>query len=169
MIREKVDVVVGALNKVCNLLLGIVMVVMFIVLMLQIISRFVAFMPIPWSQDLITFLLVCSVFLGAGAATAKGKQIRLEFFVDLFPEKVTKIILCVADLVSIIFLVVITQQAIQMGQENIHTVMGGSLVAFGYYYMVVAFGCIVMICNFVMLILDRIAEITGKAGKEEIA
>ena len=169
MIREKVDVVVGALNKLCNLLLGIDMVVMFLVLMLQIVSRFVAFMPIPWSQDLITFLLVVSVFLGAGAATARGKQIRLEFFVDLFPEKVTKTILCVADLVAIIFLIVIVRQSFQMGMENIHTVMGGSLVAFGVYYFVVCFGSIVMICNFVMLILDRISEITGKAGKEEIA
>lgn len=57
MFRKTLKTAVGAFNKVCNLLLGIVMVAMFLVLLLQIISRFIAFIPLPWSQDLIVFLL----------------------------------------------------------------------------------------------------------------
>lgn len=105
MFRKTLKTAVGAFNKVCNLLLGIVMVAMFLVLLLQIISRFIAFVPLPWSQDLIVFLLICSVFLGACTATANNKQIRLEFFVDLLPKKLTKVILIIADLISIAFLV----------------------------------------------------------------
>ena len=52
MFRKTLKTAVGAFNKVCNLLLGIVMVAMFLVLLLQIISRFIAFIPLPWSQDL---------------------------------------------------------------------------------------------------------------------
>ena len=51
MFRKTLKTAVGAFNKVCNLLLGIVMVAMFLVLLLQIISRFIAFIPLPWSQD----------------------------------------------------------------------------------------------------------------------
>lgn len=90
MFRKTLKAAVGAFNKVCNLLLGIVMVAMFLVLLLQIISRFIAFVPLPWSQDLIVFLLICSVFLGACTATANNKQIRLEFFVDLLPKSSPK-------------------------------------------------------------------------------
>ena len=43
MFRKTLKTAVGAFNKVCNLLLGIVMVAMFLVLLLQIISRFIAF------------------------------------------------------------------------------------------------------------------------------
>ena len=49
MFRKTLKTAVGAFNKVCNLLLGIVMVAMFLVLLLQIISRFIAFIPLPWS------------------------------------------------------------------------------------------------------------------------
>lgn len=42
MFRKTLKTAVGAFNKVCNLLLGIVMVAMFLVLLLQIISRFIA-------------------------------------------------------------------------------------------------------------------------------
>ena len=51
MFRKTLKTAVGAFNKVCNLLLGIAMVAMFLVLLLQIISRFIAFVPLPWSQD----------------------------------------------------------------------------------------------------------------------
>lgn len=165
MVQNIIEKVAGGLNKICRLLLGIVMLALLLVLLLQIVSRFVAFMPIPWSQDMITFLLVCSVFLGAGAATANGKQIRLEFFIDRFPEKVTKTILCVADVISIAFLCVIFSQCMQMGAENITLKQGASLVPFGVYYYVVAFGCVVMIVNFIMLIANRIGSM--KSGAEE--
>ena len=49
MFRKTLKTAVGAFNKVCNLLLGIAMVAMFLVLLLQIISRFIAFVPLPWS------------------------------------------------------------------------------------------------------------------------
>ena len=123
MFRKTLKTAVGAVNKACNFLLGIVMVAMFLVLLLQIISRFISFVPLPWSQDLIVFLLVCSVFLGACTATANNKQIRLEFFVDLLPKKLTKVILIIADLISIAFLVVVTSQAFQMTGENMHVIV----------------------------------------------
>ena len=152
MFRKTLKTAVGAFNKVCNLLLGIVMVAMFLVLLLQIISRFIAFIPLPWSQDLIVFLLICSVFLGACTATANNKQIRLEFFVDLLPKKLTEVILIIADLISIAFLVVVTSQAFQLTGENMHVIVGA----------------VGMILNFILLIVDRFADLFAKKGKEEV-
>ena len=168
MFRKTLKAAVGAFNKVCNLLLGIVRVAMFLVLLLQIISRFIAFVPLPWSQDLIVFLLICSVFLGACTATANNKQIRLEFFVDLLPKKLTKVILIIADLISIAFLVVVTSQAFQMTGENMHVIVGSSPITYGWYYFVVGIGAVGMILNFILLIVDRFADLFAKKGKEEV-
>lgn len=169
MIRKKFHGAVSLLDRCCEIALGAVMLTLFAVLLLQIISRFLVFLPIPWSQDMITFLLVCTVFLGVGSATGRGKQIRLEFFTELFPERMTAAILIFADLVSIVFLGVLTGQAMQLGRDNLTVHMGTSLVAFGWYYAVVAFGCAVMILNFMDLILMRIDVLTGQkksAGEE---
>lgn len=170
MFRKSLKTAVGAVNKVCNFLLGIVMVAMFLVLLMQIISRFIAFTPLPWSQDLIVFLLVCSVFLGACTATANNKQIRLEFFVDLLPKKLTQIILVLADIISIAFLVVVTSQAFTLAGENMHVIVGSSPIGYGWYYFVVGVGAIGMILNFFVLIVDRIANMLPSRdnnGKEE--
>lgn len=167
--RKSLSAAVGALNKVCSVLLGIDMVAIFLVLLLQIFSRFVSFMPLPWSQDLIVFLLVVSVFLGAGAATANGKQIRLEVFVDALPKLIQNVILIVADVISIVFLVIVTKQSFSLAAENMTVIVGASPVTFGWYYAAVTFGSVVMILNFICIILDRIAAIAHKGKGEEEA
>lgn len=166
--RTKLSAAVGAVNKVCALLLGIDMVALFLILLLQIFSRFVAFLPLPWSQDLIVFLLVVGVFLGAGSATANGKQIRLEVFVDALPQTIRNVILIVADVISIVFLLIVTKQAFSLTMENMSVIVGASPVTFGWYYAAVAFGAVVMILNFVCIILDRVDTLVhGAQGEGE--
>ena len=156
------DKIVRGINKVMDVLLTVVEVAMLIVLLLQIFQRFVAFIPIPWSQEFLTFLLVCSVFLGAPSATYNGKQIRLEFFVDFLPKKVSRIVLCVADLIAIVFLVIVAKDAFKLGLEYMHTIIGANPVSLGVHYMAVSIGFAVMALNFVNLILKRIPAIMGK-------
>ena len=156
------DTIIKWIDKVMEVLLTITELAMLIVLLLQIIQRFVAFIPIPWSQEFLTFLLVASVFLGAPSATNNGKQIRLEFFVDFFPKRVGAIILCIADLIAIVFLVIICKDAFGLGIDYLHTVIGANPVSLGVHYFVVSIGFGVMALNFVNLILKRIPTILGK-------
>ena len=156
------DTIIKWIDKVMEVLLTITELAMLIVLLLQIIQRFVAFIPIPWSQEFLTFLLVASVFLGAPSATNNGKQIRLEFFVDFFPKRVGAIILCLADLIAIVFLVIICKDAFRLGMDYIHTFIGANPVSLGVHYLVVSVGFGVMALNFVNLILKRIPTILGK-------
>lgn len=148
--------IVDKFNKICAILVGVDMVAMFIVLLIQIFVRFIApELSIPWSMDMICFLLVISVFLGAGVATSNGKQIRLEIFADLLPGVLKKIVLTIADLISVAFLVVVTGQCFRLGAENMGVVVGASPVNFGWYYIVVAVGCIIMIVNFLVILVNR--------------
>ena len=164
--------IVGKLNKLCGILVGIDMVAMFLVLLVQIFVRFIApELAIPWSMDMICFLLVIAVFLGAGVATANGKQIRLEIFADLLPGILKKIVLTIADLISIAFLVVVTSQCFHLGGENMNVIVGASPVNFGWYYIVVAVGSIIMIINFLVIIVSRFLpekkdETAAPEGKE---
>ena len=162
------DNIIKWIDKVMDILLTITELTMLIVLLLQIIQRFVAFIPIPWSQEFLTFLLVASVFLGAPSATNNGKQIRLEFFVDFFPKRVTAVLLCIADLIAIAFLVIICKDAFSLGMDYIHTFIGANPVSLGVHYIVVSIGFGVMALNFVNLILKRIPTILGKETEEKI-
>lgn len=166
MLKNVYDKFINSINKACSIALGISMLALFLVLLLQIISRFVMFLQLTWSQDMITFLLVCCTFLGVGSATGMGKQIRLEFFVDLFPKRVSALFLIAADLVSIVFVSVVAYQAIQLSGDNMYVHLGTSLVSVGIYYAVVAFGCITMALNFINLIIKNLYVLIGKETTE---
>lgn len=155
MIYRKYEKALGVINKINDILTGICIAFMMLVLLLQIFARFIFFIPFPWAQDVIVFTLVAGVFLGVGSATAKGKQIRLEFFVDLIPEKLRRYLLSFADAVSIAFLVVVVRQCISLGMSNLTTKVGSSPIPYCYYYFLVAFGSVIMILNFIDIIVQR--------------
>lgn len=166
MLTKTYNAIVGKMNSVCDILVGVSMIVMLAVLTLQIVSRFIAFMPLPWSQDVLTFLLVANCFLGAGSATARGKQIRLDFFVMMMPKKVQNFMYLIADVISIVFLIIVTTQAFELATENMHVIIGSSPITFGWYYVIVGFGAVIMILNFINMVVDDAKKAFGKKTEE---
>lgn len=166
MIIEKYNALVGKINKFCDAFVAVSMLAMLVVLTIQIVSRFIAFMPIPWSQELLTFLLVASCFFGAGSATARGKQIRLEFFVMLLPKRLEKAFYVVADILSIVFLVIVVIQGFELTVENMGVIVGSSPIDYGYYYLVVVIGTVIMILNFIAMLIGNVQALFAKKIEE---
>lgn len=53
---------------------------MFACVALQVIARYIAAMPMPWTEELARFLLVVMVHLGAVVVWQRGEHIRSDFF-----------------------------------------------------------------------------------------
>jgi|GEM_PF-3195056 len=158
MTIKKYDRAVKAVNRFNNILLVIALTGMFIILMLQIISRLTPLFILPWAQDMIIFMLMTSVFLGAGSATDVDKHIRLEFFIHFFRKNTARICLIIADIISILFLGVVCYQAAVLGAQALRTTMGASPVPLGVYYWVVGFGSLVMLLNSINLVIKRVCR-----------
>ncbi|MBN2826696.1 MAG: TRAP transporter small permease, partial [Tissierellales bacterium] len=126
--------------------------------------RFIFFVPLPASQDVLTFLMVASVFMGSGIAVANHKQIALEFFVHALPHKIRNKFMVVADGISIFFLIIIITQAYELIGKTQHTLVGAAQIPQMYYYLLVLFGCVIMAVNYINQILIKV---TGEQMKEE--
>ena len=155
---------VDKFNLLNQVLLVVTIVVMFIVLLAQIFTRFIFFIPLPSSQDILVFLLLTSVFLGAGTAVAAHRHIALEFVVTALPPKVEKMVLIFADIVSIIFLIIVVNQSFQLMDQVRGTIVGASPIPAEGYYLVVLIGCLIMILNYVN---DLIKKLFVHDSKEE--
>lgn len=148
MFVDKLDAVVKKINKINEVLLVISIILMFIVLLAQIFTRFIFFIPLPASQDLLVFFLVASVFLGAGIAVAKNKHIALEFLVELLPKKIGDKTLVFADFVSMVFLCIVFYQSIILIGKTKGALIGASPIPVSGYYVIVAIGSIMMMINY---------------------
>ena len=146
---RKLEKLVSGVNKASEFILGIVVVIMLFILLVQIFSRFVFFIPLPSSQDLLIFFLLVSVFLGATVAVPRGKHISIEFAIMLLPERYKKIVSAVANIVSIGFLCIVMYQALILIGMNKGASVGASPIPLGGYYFVVAVGCLLMVLNYI--------------------
>ena len=79
------------LNKIVDTFVSIMMIssafVLFTLTFLQVVSRFVFQVPIPWSTDIIRLTFIYSIFFGAAWAAKKNEHLNLDCVLGLFKPK----------------------------------------------------------------------------------
>lgn len=65
-------------------------------------GRYVLAAPFTWAEEVMLYLMVASIFLGAPAVTWDGANIRMDIFVRAMPPKVRRLFEGLADLLSLL-------------------------------------------------------------------
>ena len=81
-----------ALRDVPRALTGAILLIVIAINTANIVGRYVFAAPVAWAEEVMVFLLVWSVFLGASAVTYDKAHLTMDLFVDAFPPAVRKII-----------------------------------------------------------------------------
>lgn len=164
MSRRKFNNLVEKINKLNEKALATAILIMLLVLTAQIFSRFVYYIPLPSSQDLLIFFMLACVFQGAGIAVARGNHIAIEFLVNLLPGKIASKVMLFANFVSVTFLGVVIYQAIILISKTQGQFTGSSPIPVGVYYLIVAIGAFLMFINYINNIANEIY--TAKSREE---
>ena len=73
------------------------------VMMLQVVMRYVFKSPFAWAEELCRYCFVYSVMLGTSFCIRKGKMLRVDVVINLFPPIVAKALDLVAQVLTIAF------------------------------------------------------------------
>jgi TRAP-type C4-dicarboxylate transport system permease small subunit len=76
---------------------------MLIIASAQVFFRYVINLSISWSQDLLTYMLIWSVFIGISLAVKKRKHIKVELAFVILPEKAQFFLKIFSNLVFMVF------------------------------------------------------------------
>ena len=80
-----------------------------ILLGVQVFSRYVFKIPIAWAEEISRFTFVWAVYMGVSMAARSNEHIRVvAHFKLLFPDKISKIIIIIGDIITLIFSVILT-------------------------------------------------------------
>jgi len=74
--------------------LAVMLILLTILVMLQIMMRYVFNSPLTWSEELCRMLLVWSGFFSIGYCARKGTTIRLDTVVSILPPAIQRILMC---------------------------------------------------------------------------
>ncbi|MCJ7593829.1 MAG: TRAP transporter small permease [Desulfobacterales bacterium] len=74
------------LNRLCEMLLIIVLIAMAVSVFLQVLFRYLLHFPLFWTEEFARYCLVWASLLGAAVALKRGEHIAVTLFLDRFPK-----------------------------------------------------------------------------------
>ncbi len=84
-------------------LIGIMLLIMSLLAFLQVITRYVFFYSIIWSEEVTRYLMVWLTFIGAALAICKQDHISIDMFTSFFQKKTGRNFKVVLNLIILIF------------------------------------------------------------------
>ena len=112
---------------------------MFVLLFLQIVSRYVFRYPLPWSEEWAVICFVLSTYFGGVVAIRRRQLIKLEFFTYKLSPKGKEIARIISSALLIVFCLIMSKGLLVITQtlQSIHTVT--SVTRFPKYLL---YGCV---------------------------
>lgn len=106
------------INKILDVGLAISVGTVFIVTFLQVVSRFLFKLPIPWSTDIIRLSFVYTVFLGAALGMRENGHLNVDVVFNALPEKIRRILGITINLILLGFFASITNLGVKFARSG---------------------------------------------------
>jgi TRAP-type C4-dicarboxylate transport system permease small subunit len=94
---------VKKIESFCKLLLAILMSLLVMVVFFQVLNRFLFHVSAAWTEEMGRFVFIWTSVIGAALAVNQRAHIGLTIIVNLFPDKIKKLFLILAEIVMIGF------------------------------------------------------------------
>lgn len=93
---------------------GALLAVIVLLIMLQVIMRYVFENSLSWSEELTLWSFVWFIWLGISYAFKQRKHVKVTFFQDLLPDKVKQKLEVLIDIMIVCFLLIMTYQSYKL-------------------------------------------------------
>ncbi len=130
---------------------------MIISISLQILFR-VFFDALTWTEEVSRYLLVWSTFLGATLAFKRNMHISVTFCVDLFKDRLRKIITIISIIASTIFFIIVTIYGFRYMFMQSAQVSAALRMPMKWVYFVIPISSIVMVIHGISLMLQEVVK-----------
>jgi len=144
-----------------KILVGAIMTFTAFLLFVNVVLRYVFHYGMSWAEEVTRYIMLWTVFAGAGVIAREGTHVSMEAFFNIWPEKFKRIgffainIFCVATIVAIFFFGMgLVRMVIETGQTS-----EAAFIPMWLIYAAFPVGSILMILGYVETALrHRIAK-----------
>lgn len=153
------------LEKVEKAVIAIVVAVMVFLMMYQVILRYAFNNSNQWSEELVRYLFIFTVMLGAAIAVRRNSHLQIDIFLNLMGRKTKAVFTIIATIAGIVFLCLLCGYSITLCTTALNNISAGIHVTMAIPYAAIPVGCVLMILTSIEVILKNIAELKS-GGKE---
>lgn len=121
---------------------------MTIVTFLAAINRFTFNLAMPWSEELVKFLVMWMTMIGAALGVGRSEHVGIDVFVERFPSKLQFIVAQFMNVIGMIFSVVFCYIGYLMVVKQYSQKSTALEISMGIVYACVVVGAILMLIEF---------------------
>ena len=152
-----------ALDKVIELVMGIAVLVMCLIVIWQVFSRFILSNPSSWSEEVSRYLLICISMVGGTLGLCNGTHIGLTIVTDRIKSPVLKLLFRIATyLVCGVVGYVFVKYGYIYAMGGMARTMMCCKFPMGYIYMSVPVGGVIIIINSLTLLLSDLSSFVAE-------
>jgi TRAP-type C4-dicarboxylate transport system permease small subunit len=149
------------LNRICELVLIILLGAMAVVIFLQVLFRYVLHLPLFWTEELARYCLVWASLLGAAVALKRGEHIAVTFFLDTFPKRAARALTIVAQVSVLLILVVMVWGGIKLVLVTSAQISPALRISMAVPYLALPVGAVIMLFHVVSSMVQRPGKTSG--------
>ncbi|MFJ8235276.1 TRAP transporter small permease [Ureibacillus sp. NPDC094379] len=153
---------IDGINKLVKILLTFSLIVMTIIMILQVFSRFILNIPLPWSEEATRYLGIYSVFFGAALAIRHNELISVEAIPDLLPKTVQRVLKMIVLVICIVFFAILLKYGIDLVSKVSIQKSPALQISMSIPYFSIPLGAFLLILNGIAALIVVI-----KGGDEE--
>jgi TRAP-type C4-dicarboxylate transport system permease small subunit len=151
-------------DKVLFVVLASLGAAMTLIMMYQIILRYVFNSSSLWSEELTRYMFAWLVLLAAGVADRKNTHLKIDFLVDAMPLR-ARLIMEIASYILVLgFLLYLFSLSIQLVSHTTENISTGLLIPMAIPYFCVTIGSFLMTLSCVEYLWKRIVEFKQLSG-----
>lgn len=135
--------------------------ILFVIVMVQICFRYIFSIGFPWIDEISRFLNIWIALLGASIGMRYGDHVGVAFFMNLLPEKITKIFKFITRIITVILLAFVSKYAYLYFMVS--TSKSPSLrLSYKWPKAAIFVGFTIMLIHLIRFILEDIVDLKNK-------
>ena len=149
----------NAIEKAEKVVLASSMAAMVILMLYQVILRYVFSASNSWSEELVRYLFILDVLLAASIAVRRNSHLQIDVLINCFSPKLKRIFTIAATLAGIVFLALLFWYSLDLCMTATSNVSPGLGIPMSIPYACVPLGAVLMILTSIEVILKTVEEL----------
>jgi TRAP-type C4-dicarboxylate transport system permease small subunit len=130
-----------------------------VALLMQIIFRYALNSPLIWTEELSRYLLVWITFLGINYALRRNKHIRMEYFFNMMPNMVQRLVVIATQIMILYFMVCLYGPTLSFVKMQMNIASSAMQMNMGLVYLSLPIGFFISSLSLLLSTLDTLREL----------
>lgn len=149
----------NVIEKAERAVLALSMAAMVVLMLYQVILRYVFSASNSWSEELVRYLFILDVMLAASIAVRRNSHLQIDVLINCFSPKLKRIFTIAATLAGIVFLALLFWYSLDLCMTATSNISPGLGIPMSIPYACVPLGAVLMILTSIEVVLKTVEEL----------